>query len=581
MLVSVMSDFILRVAVVSAIAAWFAGPSPCALAEDRTWAVRGEFVRLKAGAEDTVLISLADGTTVELPLRSLGESDRIWLTEHQRRSTAADGQKVVVEGPLGRSMRLDVPPVIAEVERNALFCNTATEAALVYDIFLARASVPPEAQLAAEARRGYWLGLSKDNRIRFGEEWISLEEQAQNRREADGLLKHCRELVRLNNPTLALDDLKKLSRLAPEDGRADFYAGLLNAYRNEWKQGEILFREVIRREPRNGWAFNNLAICEIFKRESLPAVEHFRRAIQLLPIEQIVADNIAIALKLATQRKVSISEKTMRELNELYRRVLSDFGLKQLEPNRPHELLFFLSPYGPMTGSVSPAPPKFVGILETPEEITVATDCGAGFVIAPGYILTTFRLVDGVEDIAIIDRKMPSRPMPATVVASAENSNLTLLRCQELDSPSLALAPRLPPPGTPVMACDGAGDNRMALGVRSAIGSLAVLPTKALGDSFLHTATFDKCRGGGPVIDKQGMVVGLSLPPTPARVVAQDLARAIPAEELTRFLGELLPEAQARSTLGSEEAWEAVEKAASQSTVFIETKRRIFSPTAD
>ena len=83
------------------------------------------------------------------------------------------------------------------------------------------------------------------------------------------------------------------------------------------------------------------------------------------------------------------------------------------------------------------------------------------------------------------------------------------------------------------------------------------------------------------MIDKQGMVVGLSLPPTPARVVAQDLARAIPAEELTRFLGELLPEAQARSTLGSEEAWEAVEKAASQSTVFIETKRRIFSPTAD
>lgn len=79
--------------------------------------------------------------------------------------------------------------------------------------------------------------------------------------------------------------------------------------------------------------------CEFYAKRYTSSAAHFRRAIEFNPQGQAVADNMALAIRVAGARRARIAEKPLAELNELYRTALSGQKLAPLARDSPPALV--------------------------------------------------------------------------------------------------------------------------------------------------------------------------------------------------------------------------------------------------
>jgi len=305
-----------------------------------TWDFRGAFVTLDSGETPSAIFQLPDGTSLKIPLAALGPASR---REVKRLSDAdkpgpdgSDGaSRVSVRGSSGKPITLPVPAALKEVETKAFFGRTAKDAVAEYQKFVDRDDLPPATRQAAEERLTHWKSLANEGRVRVGDEWITEDEKRDRERKAADMVSHAVELLRLGNGSLAREELRNASRMNPESGKADFLAGLLYVLvaRNDAK-GVEHFEEVVRREPRNAYAMNNLAVCQVMSKQSNLALGHFRKALEIMPEAQAVADNLGSMIRVAGAGRLRISAKVLGECNSLYRSAISEHGLQPLSGDR-------------------------------------------------------------------------------------------------------------------------------------------------------------------------------------------------------------------------------------------------------
>ncbi|MGA0041377.1 MAG: tetratricopeptide repeat protein, partial [Pirellulales bacterium] len=232
----------------------------------------------------------------------------------------------------------DVPESLRRLEAAAAGCQSAAAAARVYTVALTSGGLQGSDRQAAEARREHWLKLADDGRRRIGREWLDAKERKKLEAEADLFIEQSFEMIRLGNAKLAEDHLKEASRRFPESGRADMILGLVYAtVVGDTRRASVHFAEVIKREPRNPYAYNNLALISLRERKYSQGIRQFRQAFEMMPDSQELTDNLAVMLRMVGSGLLIMPEDQVVAVSELYRLAINDLGMQPYQPPQANQ----------------------------------------------------------------------------------------------------------------------------------------------------------------------------------------------------------------------------------------------------
>lgn len=548
-------------------------------AADGTWALRAEFVALKPGNPAVAIFQLSDKTRIELPLAAMSEADREAIRlEVESKPASEPGEAVTARGPLGRSVTLAVPEVLKAVETDAIWCTTAADAALVYQLFLVGEAVSEAERAAAEKRLAEWQKLAAEKRVRQGEAWVTPEQRAETRRQAAEILQHAMQLLKLGNAKLAEAEIEKASRLDPEDGRAEFILGLAYALGNSPAKALDHFMDANRRDPDDPWAASNLAVCEFAAGRYAGLAGRFRQILGIVPDAQLVADNLGVVIVSAANSRPKMPDRVVSELNDLYRQVVQQLKLKSVE-NAGGRKLVYLSPYGK---ACNPGPAATLpATLEPPRDWVVGSRMASGVVVAPGHVLTSRRVLADLGEVWVEDPANPGRRLAATEVASLEEPEVTLLKCEALTAPPVPLGEKMPAVAAEVAAANKVAGLLSGEPTEVRRGAVVAAPRSDLGNAFVHSAAISRGFGGGPIVDATGRVVGLvaATPRTDATGNARGLG--IPIEAIWPLLKEQLAELAPVKAEDAPPGWEAVEARLAPATVRVIGVEKRVQPKAE
>jgi Flp pilus assembly protein TadD len=517
----------------------------CLLGAEQTWEISAEFQSLVPGNPERVVMKLADGATVELPLQIF--SDR--------------GQELVREAagrPAGQAGGVDL--LLAEVAAAAAGCRTASDAVLVYRIGLAGDGIPEQSRAAAAAALAEWETRAARGDVRLGKEWVAPAKAEAAARTAAGHIDEVTTMARLGNLKLVRETLEKASRADPANGRADFLLGLaaivgVGQRPDPVKAGKS-FAEVIAREPGNGMAHNNLAICHAYNGKLNDAIAHFEAAAERLDDPQVVAANVA-ALIGGTGARVKLSNKQIEALTALYRKLAPD---QAGQPPAPQAGPTFLSPFGLPVAQQS----KFADLCVQPAGVAVER-VEAGVVVAANVVLVASSLPyrGGMLGVRSVDGQ--AGELPAVEIASSPSLGLVLLRCDGLSAPPLSLAAALPEKATPLIARLPPGQRAMTPAEAGSLVAADVMPDGV----FVHTAAGLGHPAATPLADRSGRVVGLSIaaPSVPLAGTPRGAGRSI--ERIWPFLRDHLPDLEPVVAAEPRPSWDAVRAELAKGTVTV------------
>ena len=230
------------------------------------------------------------------------------------------------------------PASVSKLESKAAACANAAAAARIYTVALTSGSLEGSDRQAAEARRAHWLKLADEGRRRIGRDWLNAEEREKLEAESDRFIQQGFEMIRLGNGRLAEDHLKEASRRFPESGRADMILGLIyTSVVGDNRRAAVHFSEVIKREPGNGYAYNNFALTALAERKYSVAIRNFRKALELMPDSQELSDNLAIMLGMLGTGQLIMPENEVVAVSDLYRLAIHDLGLQPYQPPQANQ----------------------------------------------------------------------------------------------------------------------------------------------------------------------------------------------------------------------------------------------------
>lgn len=171
---------------------------------------------------------------------------------------------------------------------------------------------------------------------------------------------------------------------------------------------------------------------------------------------------------------------------------------------------------------------------------------GSGWLVSPGHILTNHHVVEGGDSVTVRQADSPS--FPAVVAAVDLDRDIALLR---FDEPAEILDPRAKPLPLGTITSDDVAkpllilgyDGALALTVNGAVGKAnahvgvlsLVLDLRVIGRGvhLVIDATVDPGDSGGPVLNSDGQVIGMT------RSVDEGTLFAIPVDEIHDSLSAL------------------------------------------
>lgn len=529
-----------------------------AIADEQLWELRGEFLRLKEGDEAVAQLRLPGGVVVEVPLEALSAPSRARVAAAAERKPSQAGTTPATQP------RAALPDALKQVEASAAGCRTAADAADVYRLFLA-GDVPDAAvRAAAEKRLAEWRARAERGGVRLGAAWVSPAEAAAAARAAEDAIGESLTLVRLGNAKPVRENLEKASRADANSGRADFLQGLLSmlGQRADMAKVQKWFAEVVSREPDNGPALNNLAVCEAVTGRYDEALGHFEAAAERLDDTTALAANLALVINGAGNPRSKLSDKQLAGFLALYRRLVPEVPGQPAAaaPAVAFPLPAFLSPYGrPIL------PTQTVADLFAPPVDRVEQRIGVGLVVAPRYVLVSARIPFPDGPLFIRGPDAAGGELPAEQVA--EGAGVCLLKCETLTARPLPLAESVPADGSALLA----------IGRPQPGGQVAPLPGAMLRAAcpdappgwFVHTAPVSARAVGGPLVDASGRVIGVSLPSPRLELPGPRRSFGFAVDRLWPFLDDHLPDLDPAAAESSPASWDAVAASVSRGVVTV------------
>lgn len=529
---------------------WVAGVSFAA--EVRTWSaasgkytVDAEYLGVKPG--DVVQLKTKDGRTIEVPLSQLSAADRDYARRQQ--STA--------------SSRL------TKAQKDADRCRSPEDALVVYKVFHDDPATSPADKAIAAAQIAELKQLAADKKVRLNKKWVSADEAAAVRKQADELMRQGLELWKLDQEEAFKRKFAEASRLEPEEIRADFLAALIYTANRSIDKALPIFQRCLARDPENVAVLNNIAMLSAARGEWPTMLASWRRALQIQP-DQRVIHNVGRFLSQSTEANVNVPKAPRDALAGPYAELVGSGKFEATDEEVGW--LFLLIEESDLDidfdGKDEKEDEKKSVRPEATEDGPVVGG-GTGFVVHPGYVLTNAHVAtdDGTFEIQAADGKL----LKATRVGKAEKADLALLKCEELTAPPLTLAADLVPRGSDIMLLGFPEMFNLGATLKATRGSISSVPDAQINDMYLYDAVTNSGNSGGPVCDNCGNVVAVH---AAGINTASRYGGGVPSTQARDFLKLALPEAQAAAAKTAKLDWPDVDRQVAPSTVLIWVRKK-------
>lgn len=545
-------------------------PWAAASGADDVWEIRGQFRAVVTGSAELVVLELPDGRRLEVPLAAMTDAAR---DRARRLGSGQGGTPTPVAAAVGGGGRAaPVADLAAQIEAVALTCRHPRDVATVCRVLLADPSVTGAQAAEIQGSLDRWAALAKEGRIRRDKAWVSAEEVEKGDREAESLVDHAVELMRLGNAKLVMESLEKASRVGVTSVRGDFLAAMLLLLQRvpDFAGAANHFAEVLQRQPGNAAALNNLAVCEVMARRPDLAVRHFRKALTWTSNGQAVVDNVGFTVAAANIPRTNgpkMSAKALDEFNGLYRTMAQELGLKARAEAGG---LTFLGLRGEACGASRLTPSEAIALTGDAASEAAREGSWLGVVVAPGRVVTVADAVLSGGRLTVTTSGDRTIPLEVQEAALLDGSGLAIIECTGLKAEPFSLASAPATRGAAVRALGGRRKPLLAIEEVAASGKVAataVSPDAAV-PVVIHDAAIPDEVGGGPICDEGGRLVGISVP-LPV-VEGYDRARAGVAAAVLETLG--LPLAESAAA-GKPLSAEDLEKRINEGTVIVSIRR--------
>jgi len=490
-------------------------------AAESVWEISGELISHEPGPPGTVVLRVTGGQLVTLPVECFSEESLQSVVRHGGR-----GKGEASPTPDDKS---DLP---AELIEDLACCRRAADAYGLCQLYLAGDDVPPATRAAVETLAGEFEERATRGEVRRGGRWISSDDAARSASEAEKHIDQALAMLRLGNARLAEQELREASRLDETSGKAEFLLGMAyaNGPRPNYETAIEAFEEVIAREPENGPAYHNLAICELQRRRLTQALAGFREAATRLADVRPLVGNLAAIIRLAANPASRLPAKRIEDFAELYADLTRGRGIAQ--PEEIVGLTMLTAAGDPLAGG---------GLLEM---FGAHTDH-----------LVTAGVVVGRELVAVVDQSgcfdeqasftvetPDGSSLPATIIASADDRRTFLLRCPGLVADAMSLASAEVGKRSEVLVVTpsdqgDAGHEERAGG--NGRGLILEVPAPGQPGDLVYELVEPRGCPGGILFDGAGRVVGLDARQPPCCRSADCRRLAVPGSAVSTMLEEL------------------------------------------
>lgn len=399
-------------------------------------AVEAEYVRTSQGK---VYLRLRNGRESAVDITRLSDADQQYIAARQR-----ERPESMPAAPIEPSD--EEPKSYAEVDRLTKRMRSADQVVKLLE-WAAKELDTAEDKAAASAAIAMWQDRASQGLLRNGADWITPQEIDVRSAEEVRLLKEAHRLIDVKNDRLALDRFNEASRVNPEGVRADFYLGLLNALvAKEPTHAVRYFDECVDRLEASPdlllgarranlvAALNNLAIAEVRTMKFDRAIRHWAEAIELSPQTPELMQNLGLLTQMGgTGAGSFFSNRVGDKAGELYAKATVANGSREFDAG----IGWLYIPYiDDIDGTLDDGGDN--------ELLTVGWS--TGIAVAPELILIPARALCGADRF----RVTYDSAKVGSVVATDPDSDLALVRFENLNAIPMRWSDQEPAPATPM-----------------------------------------------------------------------------------------------------------------------------------
>jgi S1-C subfamily serine protease len=186
-----------------------------------------------------------------------------------------------------------------------------------------------------------------------------------------------------------------------------------------------------------------------------------------------------------------------------------------------------------------------------------------------------------LAEVWVEDPATPGRRLAAIEVASLEDPEVTLLKCDGLAAAPLPLGEKLPAVAAELAAANKAGGLLSGEPVEVRRGAVVAAVRSDVRGAFVHSVAVSRGFGGGPIVDATGRLVGLVAPTPRTDATGNTRGLGIPVEAIWPLLKEQLADLTPAAVESSPPAWEVIEARLAPATVRVVGVEKRVQPKAE
>jgi serine protease Do len=368
---------------------------------------------------------------------------------------------------------------------------------------------------------------------------------------------------------------QKVDRDKLVKAKTEFDLGYTNVHMNfsQVKDSEAHFKNALRLLPGHVPSLNNLALCDLRRKNYHSAYNNWSNALRQSPGNPEILHNIVRAVSELSSKKLDGAK--LSELKDFERLIAEATVDQAIAPDQLNVYVGWVYlPFGTFSNR-----PARLNSRHVNGKTFVASSTGTGFVAHGQYVLTNRHVVcDHVgrraDQITIIDPRDPAqnRELPASIVAVGQEPELDLaiLKCDELNAPAIPLANSVPSRGTEVLILGFPDPTRFGKSLKATRGIVTGVPHDDR-KTLLFDAEANPGNSGGPVCNDSGEVVAVITFITFAGANEKlgKYSGGIPIAFAHDFLRETIPNLKFSAGGGPSLRWTDIDARISPSTVMI------------